>query len=150
MVTVRFVSPDDRDSYCRLRFQLWPELPLAEHHKDFDHLIKNDANNACFGAVAYLDNGIAAGFIDFSIRSYVDGCTQTPVAHLEGILVDPAYQRRGVGKKLVAFFEEWARKNNFVEISSDADIDNLISHHAHKDWGFDEVDRIVIFRKPLG
>lgn len=146
---IRLVLPEDKENYVTMRYALWPSLPLEEHAKDFDALQAGDRTCQRYGVVALARNNQGAGFMDFSIRSYVDGSTKQPVAHLEGIWVKEEYQRRGIGKALVTFFEKWAAENGFVEISSDADIENVISHHAHEKWGFSEVDRIVIFRKPL-
>jgi aminoglycoside 6'-N-acetyltransferase I len=38
---------------------------------------------------------------------------------------------------------------NFTEIGSDTELDNAQSQAAHAALGFDEVVRLVAFRKPL-
>ena len=45
--------------------------------------------------------------------------------------------------------EEWARSRGYSEMGSDALLDNVVSHRAHVASGYDEVDRVVQFRKVL-
>ena len=64
-------------------------------------------------------------------------------------LVDPDTRRAGYGRRLLEAGEAWARSMGYAEMASDALLDNLVSHEAHKRSGYIEVDRVVIFRKPL-
>jgi aminoglycoside 6'-N-acetyltransferase I len=50
---------------------------------------------------------------------------------------------------LVAAAEEWARSKGCVEMASDAESDNELSHTAHGRLGYEEVERLVHFRKAL-
>jgi aminoglycoside 6'-N-acetyltransferase I len=50
---------------------------------------------------------------------------------------------------LVAAAEEWARSKGCVEMASDTEIDNQVSHTAHGRLGYEEVERLIHFRKPL-
>ena len=50
---------------------------------------------------------------------------------------------------LVAAVEEWARAQGCTELGSDTTIENEGSVAAHRAIGFEEVDRIICFRKPL-
>ena len=59
------------------------------------------------------------------------------------------YRERGVGKKLLAEAEEWARSQDCVEMASDALIDNELSQRAHAALGYEVVDRCVHYRKRL-
>jgi len=43
--------------------------------------------------------------------------------------------------------EAWARKQGLKEIASDTQIDNTVSIQAHKVLGYEEVERLVCFRK---
>jgi aminoglycoside 6'-N-acetyltransferase I len=54
-----------------------------------------------------------------------------------------------VGRALVAAVERWARQRGLREFASDALLDNHTSHVAHARLGFEEVERIVCFRKSL-
>ena len=101
---------------------------------------------AGFGA---FEDGAPIGFAEVSQRAYGDGCDTAPVAWLEGIFVMPRYRQRGVGKLLVAAVEDWGRSRGLSELGSDAALDNLTSRLSHVLWGFDETERVVMFRKTL-
>ena len=57
--------------------------------------------------------------------------------------------RRTLGTRLVQAAEAWARKQGLKEIASDTQIENAVSIQAHKVLGYEEVERIVCFRKAL-
>jgi aminoglycoside 6'-N-acetyltransferase I len=45
--------------------------------------------------------------------------------------------------------EHWALIRNFSEIASDTQLDNAQSQGAHAALGYEEVERLVTFRKSL-
>lgn len=102
--------------------------------------------------VAFLttDSSGVTGFAEASLRSdYVNGCSTTPVAFLEGLYVVPERRRQGIARVLVGTVEAWARERGCAEIASDALIENVESHNLHLAVGFSETERVVYFRKSL-
>lgn len=99
--------------------------------------------------VAERSDGTIAGFVEVGARPYADGCDTSPVGYIEAWYVDPDVRRSGYGLALLAAAEEWARGRGYLEMASDARLDNAVSHSAHQRAGYAEVDRIVQFRKPL-
>ena len=99
--------------------------------------------------VAERGDGSIAGFVEVGTRPYADGCDTSPVAYIEAWYVDPDARRSGVGRSLLAAAEQWARGNGYREMASDALLDNESSHAAHRHSGYEEVGRIVQFRKVL-
>lgn len=90
-----------------------------------------------------------AGFVEVGARPYADGCDTSPVGYVEAWYVDPDVRRRGYGRALLSAAEEWARAQGYREMASDARLDNIVSHTAHRRAGYEEVDRVVQFRKLL-
>ena len=68
---------------------------------------------------------------------------------IEGWFVDDDVRTVGCGRALVKAAEAWARRHGFHEIASDVDIDNDVSIAAHRALGYEEVTRIVCFRRRL-
>ena len=101
---------------------------------------------AGFGA---FDGPKLAGFAEVSERAYGDGCDTSPVAWLEGIYIDPAYRRGGIGRLLVEAIVQWARARGLSELGSDVEIDNTVSLMTHASWGFAETERVVMLRRVL-
>jgi aminoglycoside 6'-N-acetyltransferase I len=99
--------------------------------------------------VAQRPNGGLAGFIEVGTRPYAEGCLTSPVAYIEAWYVDEDARRRGVGRALFLAAEAWACEHGLIEIASDALIDNAVSIAAHKALGYEEVERIVCFRRSL-
>ena len=90
-----------------------------------------------------------AGFIELGLRTYAEGCDSSPVPFIEGWYVDEDVRRTGVGAALVRAAEEWAREQGYREIASDVELSNEISQTAHRALGYEEVERIVCFRRSL-
>jgi aminoglycoside 6'-N-acetyltransferase I len=98
--------------------------------------------------VAQRPSGALAAFIELSVRSYAEGCSG-PVAYIEGWYVDRDVRRRGLGAALIKTAETWARAAGYREIGSDALLGNELSIRAHRALGYEEVCRVVCFRRSL-
>jgi aminoglycoside 6'-N-acetyltransferase I len=94
-------------------------------------------------------NGSLAGFVEAGTRSIADGCKLNPVGYIEAWYVDPDIRRSGYGRKLIDAAEDWAREQGYTEMASDALIDNEVSHAAHRNIGYEEVSRVITYRKSL-
>jgi aminoglycoside 6'-N-acetyltransferase I len=145
---IRPVQPADSEDWERMRQALWPSAP-GEHASEIRQFFHGGLHEPIAVLLALDDGGHAIGFAELSIRSHAEGCSTDRVAYLEGWFVEPSARRRGVGAALIQAAEEWARGKGCTEFASDAVIENTSSAEAHKALGFEEVDRIVCFRKAL-
>jgi aminoglycoside 6'-N-acetyltransferase I len=69
--------------------------------------------------VAEVDADIV-GFLEVGLRSHADGCDERhPVGFVEGWYVRPEFQRRAIGRALMATAEDWARSRGARELASD-------------------------------
>ena len=101
--------------------------------------------------VAYGESDAVIGFIEAAVRTdYVNGTQSSPIAFLEGLYVVPEARRKGVARSLVSAVERWALDVGCREFASDASIENQLSHTVHRALGFQETERVVFFRRPLG
>ena len=134
------------DAWFELRRGLWPDEDHAKMRTDCEPMLAS-ADTAVFVA---MDDDALIGYAEVSLRrDYVNGCETSPVAFLEGIYVDPAHRRKGVSQALVGAAEVWGREKGCSEFASDALIENTVSHRMHAELGFEEVERVVYFRKAL-
>ncbi|MGC6517534.1 MAG: GNAT family N-acetyltransferase [Candidatus Puniceispirillaceae bacterium] len=133
------------DDLCLLRHKLWPQDTQQEHLAEISALY----NEMPYCAFVCYDGKVPVAFAEVSLRHYVNGCLYRPVAFLEGIFVDPAYQRQSLGLQLVELCEAWAREKDVQELGADAYLENLSSQQAHKSWGFQMTEKVVYFRKKL-
>ncbi|MBI1187700.1 MAG: GNAT family N-acetyltransferase [Alphaproteobacteria bacterium] len=132
-----------------MRAALWPEEHAGDLREECDAYFDGVGwNDSVF--IALDDAGAAVGMIELSLRDYAEGCTTSPVPFVEGWFVAPEARRRGVGAALMAAVEAWARAAGHAEIASDTQLWNEASQLAHGRLGFEEVERIVCFRKALG
>ena len=148
-VNIAVATADDAEAWLELRLALWPGNRRDEFATEIARLLI--APGETLNLIAYADDGSAMGFAEADLRhDYVEGCSTSPVAFLEGIYVAPAYRRQGVAAALVRAAEDWGRRNGCTEFASDARLTNLDSHAMHRALGFEETNRVVYFRKPLG
>lgn len=144
---VRPVAPGDAEAWTRLRTRLWPEWP-ADHPREIVAYFQDPpARAACF--VAEGEDGEVVGFAEVGLRDYAEGCGTSPVGYLEGIYVDTGARRSGYARALVLACEAWARSRKCTEMGSDRALDNEVSGDFHVAVGFEEVERVVCYRKKL-
>lgn len=131
-----------------MRAALWPDEDAdLLGHETLMHFSGKPLAEAVF--VCEGNDDALCGFLELSLRPYAEGCASKPVPFIEGWYVEPAARLKGAGRALVAAAENWALVRNFNEIASDTQLDNTRSHAAHEALGYEEVERLVTFRKSL-
>ncbi len=143
---IRPVEPGDYDEWLRMRLLLWPEHSPEELRVEMVEIV-SDRTNATYVAVR-LD-GSLGGFIETSQRKYAEACRTSPVGYIEGWYVDPDLRVQGIGRQLVSAAEAWAKASGLSEMASDCELDNQVSLNAHLALGYEEVERLIQFRKSL-
>lgn len=144
---IRPLDESDLGEWLRLRMLLWDESNEDDHKAEMVDVIEHSDSQLV--VVADTGKGRLVGFLEASIRSYVEDCDTDNVGYLEGWYVETGFRQMGIGSRLVAFAEQWARQKGCTEIASDAEIDNSISLQAHLRMGYVETSRLVHLRKEL-
>lgn len=145
---IRPLELRDRRAWAEMRAALWPEADGAElTHETVKHFAGVKAADEVF--VAENVDGHIVGFLEMSLRPTANGCASKPVPFIEGWYVTSQVRHTGVGRSLVEAVENWARLRGFTEIGSDTTLENDGSHAAHQALGFEEVERVICFRKSL-
>ncbi|MEX2304081.1 MAG: aminoglycoside 6'-N-acetyltransferase [Bryobacterales bacterium] len=147
-MTIRPVERRNAPDWERMREALWPSAP-GEHASEIEAYFEGNSRDPLLALMGFNDAGHAVGFAELSIRSYAEGCRSDRVAYLEGWFVEELARRKGVGSALVKASEAWAREQGCTEFASDTELDNSTSAEAHKSLGFEEVERVICFRKTL-
>ena len=145
MVSVRSAIQTDLQSWAKMRSKLWPSATEQEH---LSELKESFSQNVFQGWIA-IEGDRYIGFAEASIRSYANGCDSKPVVFFEGVWVDEAHRKSGVGRRFVKAVEDWARSKGIYEVGSDAELENNQSHICHDKWGFEETERVIYYRKKL-
>lgn len=144
---VRRLIEKDISEWFRLRKILWDELPDEEHKAEMRDIFEHTETQLVL--VAETSGGKLVGFLEASIRPFVEDCHSEDVGYLEGWFVEPEYRENGIGGKLVRAAEGWARKKGCEEMASDAEVGNELSLTAHQSLGYEETSRLVHLRKDL-
>ncbi len=148
MITIRPARRTDLEALARLRHALWCDARVKDHEAELVAIL--DGDPTLVEIVAEDADGALVGFVEVGLRSVADGCDRKqPVGYLEGWYVADEHRRGGVGARLVRAAEDWARAQGCAEMASDTWIDNLPSQRAHEALGYEVVDRVVAYRKPL-
>jgi aminoglycoside 6'-N-acetyltransferase I len=147
-MTVRSATPRDAAAWEAMRQALWPD-ESNDHAREIAAFFRGGATMPLAVLLAVDSDSRPIGFVELSIRPYAEGCDTSRVAFLEGWYVAPEWRGRGVGAALIAASEDWARAQGCSEFGSDSLLENDAAHAAHRAVGFEEVERIVCFRKSL-
>ena len=145
--SVRPLRETDLNEWFRLRKLLWDASSDDDHKSEMLEIIEHPESQMIL--VADSGNGRLLGFLEVSIRPFVEDCNSDNVGYLEGWYVDPEYRKMGIGGQLVASAERWALQKGCTEMASDAEIGNQLSLTAHQSLGYRETSRLVHLKKDL-
>lgn len=145
---VRPLRESDLNEWFRLRKLLWDENEDEDHKAEMLDILGHADSQLVL--VADSGNGSLIGFLEASIRPFVEDCVSDHVGYLEGWYVEPELRRNGIGSELVKFAERWAKQKGCVEMASDAEVGNDSSLAAHTRLGYEETSRLIHLRKDLG
>src|SRR4051812_16810117 len=143
---VRAYGDSDWTEWLRMSVALFPQYSAEDLAAGMRaHRARSDGHVF----VVEGDDGSIAGFVGGGAGEYADGCETSPVGYVEAWYVDPDARRSGYGRALLEAAEAWARGRGYREMASDARLGNDVSRAAHLRSGYQEVDRVVQFRKEL-
>jgi aminoglycoside 6'-N-acetyltransferase I len=143
---IETISPNNLDPLATLMCALWPDCSFDEILEDCRNILGAE-NEICFLA---KEEDHYIGFIQLTMRTdYVEGADELPIAYIEGMYVQPAFQQKGIGKKLIALAEEWSLQKGCQQLASDAELSNTGSLAFHHKAGFVEANRVVCFIKNI-
>ncbi len=143
-MNIRPLQTQDLPAYFQLRTALWPDSDA-----DFEREVSEILNSDHLASFIAEQDGALVGFVEVSLRAYAEGCDSSPVGYLEGWYVAPEHRKTGLGRRLVQAAEDWARAQGCTEMASDSELSNTQSQQAHARLGYQEVERMVCFRKSL-
>jgi aminoglycoside 6'-N-acetyltransferase I len=144
---IRGYREGDRARWLELRESLWPDVERSQLERELDMWLEDPSRHTVL--FASDASGRLCGFVELSLREWAEGCESRPVGYLEAWYVDADRRRSGVGRALIRAAERWIRERGATEFASDADIDNSVSHAAHRAVGFDDVGLQVLFARRL-
>jgi aminoglycoside 6'-N-acetyltransferase I len=155
-ICIRPAQLSDHEQLLRFREALWPNSSAEEHSRELTLILEGKAVTTLpliilvAELIAEAGDRILAGFLEVDLRSHADGCDPSrPVGYIEGWYVAEKHRHEGIGRKLLAAAENWARGQGCVEVASDTWIDNEVSQRVHEALGYEVVDRCVHYRKTL-
>lgn len=121
-IEIRKLAPNDLDAFTAL-LQVFSEAFEMDDFElpDQEHL-RNVLNKPDFFVlVASHENKIVGGLTVHVLHSYY---TSKPQAYVYDVAVLNEYQRRGIGKKLMAFLIHYCRENGFDQAYVEAETED--------------------------
>ena len=155
-VRVRPVTVTDKGAWLRLRSELWPNHSIEDLTTEVDSFLKG-RELWKFGSIVIPFLVVVAepagedvvGFLEASLHPFADKRRTATVGYLEGDYVAPEWRRRGIGGALGRAAEAWARSRGCREMASDAHAENRLAEQSHTALGYEEVERLIHFRREL-
>ena len=96
--------------------------------------------------VAESAAGELAGWIHGVLSQYLESDFRVEIG---GLVVDEQFQRRGVGRDLVARVESWAVEHEAQLASVRCRTTRAAAHRFYKSLGYRKAKTQIVFRKPL-
>ncbi len=145
---IRTVEREDVPEWVRMRCALYPGHSPASIEREAELALADTSRSAVF--VSVRGDGKLGGFLEASIRTeYVLGWYSKWFGFIESWYVDFDLRQQGIGALLVKAAEMWAIGRGCHEMASDCYLENEVSLQAHLGVGFQEMGRVIHFRKDL-
>ena len=144
-VVIREIRKSDQDMWLTMYRQLWPKYSDEALLAEIERIFKSGKRSAY---VAEAD-GEPAGFAEYALRDYANGCHSQPVPFLEGVWISEKFRSQGIAKALVQYLEQKARMAGFKEFGSDVELSNYPSQLMHERLGFKQTEKVIYYRKEL-
>ncbi|HUF03909.1 MAG TPA: aminoglycoside 6'-N-acetyltransferase [Aridibacter sp.] len=144
---IRRLAERDSGQWLNLRRRLWDELTESEHIEEMREIFGQQETQLVL--VAELDEREIVGFLEASIRPFVEDCRTDHVGYIEGWYVLPEHRRTGAGSALVRAAEEWAKASRCEEMASDTELGNEQGLAAHQSLGYEVTSRLIHLRKEI-
>jgi GNAT superfamily N-acetyltransferase len=146
MTVVRRAEEADHDAWAAMLAKLHPDGSAEEFRREIEQWVRLPEPYVAFLAE---EGGASIGFVDARVRNYAEGAPNLRAAYVEDLWVAPERRGRGVAGQLLAAVEGWAREEGLDWLGSDTWPDNEASIRFHARHGFAEVERLIVFGKPL-
>lgn len=143
-VTLRPITPADAEAAAALCGELgYPADPETVRRRI--ERMKSLPDHAVY--VACLPAGTVVGWIDFGIVNHFQG---EPYVEIGGLVVSNAERSAGVGARLVARAEQWARERGIARLVVRSQIARERAHRFYLRAGYDRTKTSAVFTKILG
>jgi aminoglycoside 6'-N-acetyltransferase I len=147
-MNTRQARQGDAAAWLRMRAALWPDASHTELESEVTQHFAAVAPSL-WVFICEDSHGRPIGMLELSLRSCAEGCSSSPIPHVEGWYTVPEMRRRGIGRALVRAAESWARERGYRELASDTQLSNEDGARAHLGLGFEEVERAIHYRRAL-
>lgn len=144
---IRPAETTDLPAWTELRRMLWPDSS-DQHEVELAQFFDGRSTDIEQALVAEVD-GVVMGVIEINLRNFAEGSRQPVVPYIEAWCVHSDCRGQGIGRALMRAAEVWALDAGFDELASDTETHNRYSIALHQQLGFEVIDEVVCFLKPL-
>jgi GNAT superfamily N-acetyltransferase len=141
---VRRARPEDAPDVAALSSQLGYPVPESILAQRLERILDRTDEIVLVGCGP---DGAVIGWVHGAEQRFLEA---EPRCELLGLVVDRGHRRQGMGERLVAAVENWARSRGVTEISVRSNIVRPESHPFYEHLGYRRAKTQHVYRKPLG
>lgn len=94
--------------------------------------------------IAEADGKVVGGLSAYVLAQYY---SKEKHAYIHDVAISTAYQRKGIGKKLIAAFNDYCQKMNYAEVFVAAEKEDAHAIEFYRATGADELESVHFFYK---
>ena len=94
--------------------------------------------------IAEADGKVVGGLSAYVLAQYY---SKEKHAYIHDVAISTAYQRKGIGKKLIAAFNDYCQKMNYAEVFVAAEKEDAHAVEFYRATGADELESVHFFYK---
>ena len=144
---IRAATVVDKPVWLALRRRLRPTLSDQQHERDWLQMMEQRGRRTTLLCVDA--QGGLLGMIEVSQRAQMDGFGAGPLTWIDAFHVEQGEERDAAAQRLADAAAGWAQARGCRALASDTSLDNQWEQKLHRELGFEEVARKVVYRKVL-
>ena len=140
------------EEILELRRLLWPDCTEPEHQHEMAAMLDGKhpmvAEWPAVVMVSEVDSEVI-GYIEATLRPFVDGCKEGPVGFIEGWYIKDGHEASDVFQLLLDGITLWTKAQGGLELMCDVPTEASDLLAQHEASGFEKAQRVVMISKPL-
>jgi len=138
LLWIRRAKVDDLDSILSLLQILWPQYALDQKRQRTQ--IENDLRSGSKAWWVAINQGAAVGLITARIMDVL--WHDSPILHIEELVVIESWRRKGVAKQLLDTTIQFGKEQHSNKVELDSGFARTESHQFYEKMGFEFVSKL--------
>ena len=151
-MNIMVANQEHLEAILEPRRLLWPDCTEQEHTQEMQAMLGGShpmvSEWPAVVMVSEADSEVV-GYIEATLRPYVDGCKEGPIGFIEGWYIKESHRDSDIFQLLLNGVTLWTKAQGGLELMCDVPTEEAELLAQHEASGFEKVQRVLMISKPV-